>query len=113
MKGGIPTTDEAFELNKSTLCKYYAFTSSRYSEDIEKRKTEKEIEDAAKNLMLYRIDFTEPDPRFPLRPYREKQWPVSKYPNPMSIQAIINEKDPDLLFLYADPSMGECTSSVM
>jgi hypothetical protein len=101
MKGGEPPSGEppstahAIELNKITLCKYQVLKELRSEGDI----TEDVLTKVAKKLMLYRIGYSD-------------DYPVSEYPNPMSIADIINTSKPDIQFLYIATNM-ECSGTVI
>lgn len=81
--------------NESTLCEY----AKLKNELLEKRITKEDFEKKEAELMLHRIRFSD-------------KYKFSHYPNKMSLKAIIDEHDTDLLYLYADRRM-ECSSSIM
>jgi hypothetical protein len=93
---GLPSMPvEAWNKNEDTLCEYQELLN-RYKD---KKPTKKEFEDFEQqeaNLMLYRFQ-------------RSDTYPLSEYPNPMSVRDIINT--PRIQFLYIDKRM-KCSASV-
>ena len=87
---------EAWNINDGTLCKYAELISKyKYDKSITKEKFE---EEEAK-LMLFRFRLSD-------------TYPLSEYPNPMSLKAIIDKHDAELLFLYASTDM-KCSATIM
>jgi hypothetical protein len=105
MKGGIPTKPQAIRLNSIVLCAYQKLLIKHRAGKM----TTSQLKTQAENLMLYRIDFTEDHPEDYLE---KKQYLVSDYPNPMSIQAIIDSHETDLQFLYVDGRVN-CSGTVI
>lgn len=96
MKGGDLTVDEIIEINGHTVCTYDTLlTKYKYDKSI----NEDDFKDIANKLMLYRIKFS-------------NDYPLSEYPNPMSIKAIVDTEKPAILFLYVN-SDTECHATVM
>jgi hypothetical protein len=94
---GLPSMPvEAWNINDGTLCEY-ADLLKMYKD---KKLTKKEFEEKEAKLMLYRFRLS------------EEKYPVSKYPNPMSLKAIIDTHNVELLFLYANTDM-KCSATIM
>ncbi len=95
-RSGLPSMPvEAWNINDGTLCKYQELLN-QYKD---KKLTKEKFEEEEAKLMLYRFRLSAAKP-------------VSKYPNPMSLKAIIDEHDTDLLSHYANADM-KCSASVM
>ena len=86
---------EAWNINDATLCEYQKLLKL-YEH---KKLTKEEFEQREANFKLYRIKLS-------------NNYTVSEYPNPMSLKAIIDTHNPDILFLYANTDM-KCSATVM
>jgi hypothetical protein len=89
MKGGIPPTDKAIELNSTTLCEYQDLTEQHREGVID----EKFLNEKAAELMLYQIKLS------------------NEYPNPISIADIV-KLQPNIQFFYIDGRV-KCSGTVM
>ena len=95
-RSGLPSMPvEAWNINDGTLCKYQELLNL-YKD---KKLTKEKFEEEEAKLMLYRFRLS-------------ATYPLSEYPNPMSLKAIIDTHDVELLFLYADTDM-KCSPTIM
>ena len=93
---GLPSMPfEAWKINESTVCKYAELVSQKDNNII----TKEEFEEEEAKLMLYRFRLS-------------ATYPVSKYPNPMSLRALLDASDDNLLSHYANTDM-KCSATII